>query len=594
MELFDKEKKEYTECKFDEIKIKILIDGDSLSKHSYPYLGYKRLINNAIGIAKRNKWFYQEARLRAFLGGFEAGKGHLDKAEKSYLLAIEISKKRLTNSDTAFFEGALTYLWNIQGFYQKVIKKNLEIIKSETLVSNPVFFMHCINRVASSYKALKDFENAIKYGKQSIDFALINKLENTALVNAYSNLAGAYNGMKQNEQAKKCYLKAKQLAKKLDAQVHIGFIYTNLSNIYAAMNDFPKSYEYSAKAIYIGQVYNNDKILSNAYLNIAQTKYGEDKYIDCIENLKFSLKYLKKTKEQFVLRNVYLYFQKAYTKLNDFKSALIFYRKFIDVETQLRDKDARIKLKGFEIKYEAAKKEKQILQLTAENQANVLKMNEVLQLHESENRNQANRIEQQLREELAHKLHNNVASTLVSTKMYLEELARSGRLSSDEKKYATKALTQLNATYKDMRQLAQEIKEIDHRDLKKELSQLIALYSSLPNLTFKSQVNIATPVEGDFVIDTLGIIKELMTNALKHSMANQFILKVDVNSKRLSLVFKFNGEKFDGKNANKQSSGYQSIRNYLLKYNGAIKHATNSLFSIIDIKISIREVKQLG
>ena len=96
-------------------------------------------------------------------------------------------------------------------------------------------------------------------------------------------------------------------------------------------------------------------------------------------------------------------------------------------------------------------------------------------------------------------------------------------------------------------------------------------------------MNIATPIEGDFVIDTLGIIKELMTNALRHSMANQFILKVDVNSKRFKLMFKFNGEKFDGTTQNLNSSGYLSIAKYLKKYKGEKKHSTNKLYSIFGI-----------
>jgi signal transduction histidine kinase len=384
------------------------------------------------------------------------------------------------------------------------------------------------------------------------------------------------------------------LAKKIDFKIEIARQASNLSSVSLLKNNYEKAIKFSKLSYDLSLEICQFEIAACSSLNLGSGYFLAKKYDKSLLFYNISLRLIKQVNQLFLFPPIYKALMDYFYHFKNYKKAFFYQKLYNEFSKKFEGVIQKERILGLELKYSLVEKNNEILQLTAENQANVLKINEVLQQHENEKRNQANRIELQLREELAHKLHNNVASTLVSTKMYLEELTQSGRLSSVEKKYATKALTQLNATYKDMRQLAQEIKEIDHRDLKKELSQLIALYSSLPNLTFKSQVNIATPVEGDFVIDTLGIIKELMTNALKHSMANQFILKVDVNSKRLSLVFKFNGEKFDGTNADKQSSGYQSIRNYLLKYNGAIKHATNSLFSIIEIKTSIKDVKTLS
>ncbi len=590
---FEKFEKRYNGFKSEKYKARIILQGDTFVKYSYPYIRFKRIIKNEIQNAKKRQLHYQEARLRSFLGGFEAHRGNLDKAEEYYCSSIDISKKYLSDSDVAFFESALTHVWLKNCFYLKVIKKSLEIIRSNSLSRNYIALMNCYSRLGIAYKDLKDYNNALKYQKFILAIATKNKIQNTLVVNAYSNIGGIYNNMKLHQESKLYYMKAMKLAEKLNSKVHLGYIYTNLANIYAVLDNYPKSYQYSEKAITVGIQFDNKIILSNAYLNIAQTNFGEEKYVDSIKNLKISLSHLKRNGHLYIERNIYLYFEKSYSKLNDFKSAIKCFRKFVEVEAKLRDNDAKVKLKGFELKYQAQEKEKKILSLTTENQANILKLNQLLQQHEEEKRNLANKTEQQLRHELAHKLHNNVASTLVSSKMYLEELAHSSRLTQREKNYAIKALSQLDTTYKDMRALAQEIKEIDQKDLKSELRQLIDLYSSLPNLSFQSQININTPIDGDFVVDTLGIIKELLTNALKHSFANQFVLKVRANSKHFNLMLKFNGEKFEGTNANAQSSGYQSIRNYLQKYDGEIKHATNSLFSIIEIKISISNVKPL-
>lgn len=555
----------------------------------YPYNEFKALIYNLFQKCLKSENLDLVARIYAAKMILELVNGNYNTTEKIAKEALLFIDKNEVEVNRKI--NILTILNTVhykKGNYFEVIKISKFLLNEYNfqIQSNVKTRIYQLSGLA--YRNLRQYDNALKSHFASIEIALKEKKHET-LKSEYSNVGIIYKLLKDYSKALFYYKKSLRIAKRGQLpSLSIPSSVSNITDIYFHLGNLKECKKY-AKIGLESISYDKDKYnLGGIYHGNGLACFLAKEYIKAKDYFLLALSYVDEAKDIERYKDCYEYLYLVCIKLKEYKEAIKYQKLFYKYDQKHKSIKQQELLSAYQFKYDYSEKEKQIFHLTAENQANVLKMNEVLQQHENEKRNQANRIELQLREELAHKLHNNVASTLVSTKMYLEELAQSGRLSSDENKYATKALTQLNATYKDMRQLAQEIKEIDHRDLKKELSQLIAMYSSLPNLTFKSQVNIVTPVEGDFVIDTLGIIKELMTNALKHSMANQFILKVDVNSKRFSLVFKFNGEKFDGTNANKQSSGYQSIRNYLLKYNGVIKHTTNSLFSIIEIRTSVR------
>lgn len=554
----------------------------------FPKNEFKKVITELINECEENELIYARCDLICVLVLIEVTNNNIEIAKQ--LINDSISKNKILKVENRIYiEGLLLFIYLATGEYYKAIKLGNSLIEKYSEQINYIDLIKIYTRTANSYERVRNHSRSLSMHLKALEIAKKNKLKKFE-VGVYGNIGILYKNKREFDLSESFHKKGFFLAKKIDFKIEIARQASNISSISLLQNDFKKAIKFSKLSYNLALEICQYEIAACSSLNLGSGYFSVKKYEQSLEFYNISLKLIKQVNQLFLFPPIYKALMDYFYYFKNFKKAFYYQKLYNEFTQKYEGVKQKERIVGLELKYSIVEKNNEILQLTAENQANVLKINEVLQQHENEKRNQANRIELQLREELAHKLHNNVASTLVSTKMYLEELAQSGRLSSDEKSFATKALTQLNATYKDMRQLAQEIKEIDHRDLKKELGQLIALYSSLPNLTFKSQVNIATPIEGDFVIDTLGIIKELMTNALKHSMANQFILKVDVNSKRLNLVFKFNGEKFDGTNTDKQSSGYQSIRNYLQKYDGAIKHTTNSLFSIIDIKTSLKEV----
>lgn len=561
----------------------------------YPYNEFKSLLNSVFLSCVKCKIIDLTARLYSSKMILELVNGNYIATEniaKEALLFIE--KNGIDVNRKINIISILNTVHYKKGNYYEVIKVSKFLLDEYNFQIQSHIKIRIYQLSGLAYRNLRQYDNALKSHFASIDIAIKENRYET-LRSEYSNVGIIYKRLKDYSNALLYFKKSLKIAKKGKLPISsIQLTVGNITDAYYHQSYLKECKKYAKLELdYIPSI-NNRYIISGIYHNNGLACFLAKEYKKAKDYFLLALNNVHEVKDIERFKDCYEYLFLICLKLKEHKEAIKYQKLFYKYDQKHKSIRQQELLTAYQFKYDYTLKEKQILQLAAENQANVLKINEVLQQHENEKRNQANRIEQQLRDELAHKLHNNVASTLVSSKMYLEELAHSSRLTQHEKNYATKALSQLNTTYNDMRALAQEIKEIDQKDLKTELRQLIDLYSSLPNLSFQSQININTPIDGDFVVDTLGIIKELLTNALKHSFANQFVLKVRANSKHFNLMLKFNGEKFDGTNANKQSSGYQSIRNYLQKYNGTIKHATNSLFSIIEIKININKVKPLG
>ncbi|SHI37339.1 tetratricopeptide repeat-containing sensor histidine kinase [Flavobacterium terrae] len=213
---------------------------------------------------------------------------------------------------------------------------------------------------AQYQKAIENIEKAIFYYKKS-------KAPNTRLAGCYGMLGNAYSCIPDMEKSIKNYLKADKLETEINDKISI------LNNIGKAYSDFKKydlSIQYYQKALLV-----NDKIKSPYHYMNTMLYIGE-LYLK-LSNPKKAISYLEKGKyyaekenhlENKILINRNL--SEAYSILGDYKSSLIYLKKYTELKDTLNKKSNTAAVKEIEAKFELERQDAKLTLLENQKKLN--------------------------------------------------------------------------------------------------------------------------------------------------------------------------------------------------------------------------------
>ncbi len=223
-------------------------------------------------------------------------------------------------------------------------------------------------KIGTMYMRMESFEQAKK--QFTIGMSLSDNYHNT---NAYKTLlnstASYYNRKRVFDSAEMYYLKGLETTKRLNKKDDLAGSYLNLGNLYCRKGQFDKGKANFDTALLIFNELGleaNKAIVYNSY----STMYGVlGKQDSSLHYAKKSLKIGRKTKNSRRIKTSLYRIAAAYDKMGDYKSSLKYAKKFIFYNDSVTSAETRAKVAELEAKYEAAKKERNIIQLKAEQKA---------------------------------------------------------------------------------------------------------------------------------------------------------------------------------------------------------------------------------
>lgn len=180
------------------------------------------------------------------------------------------------------------------------------------------------------------------------------------------------------------------------------------------------------------------------------------------------------------------------------------------------------------------------------------------------------------RNRIARNLHDSIGHTLSSSILQVESL----KIISKEKNVIEK----LNILQRTLTNGMDEIRNSIHNlynesfNLKDEIEKIC---TNVPNLDIDIVYKIDSSLNYDMKFDVLSIIKEGITNCIKHSNADKVKITLLEQPKFYSIVIKDNGNIFDN-NAlqSTEGIGLLSIKEIANKYNGFFNHSFEKGFKL--------------
>ena len=320
----------------------------------------------------------------------------IDSATVNFQRALEFAKDK--NSKSRAIRMSLITSINA-GNNEKAMTFAKQMFELANTYNDSLILANAYNQRGILKKEMGNLEEAIlDYVKASGIYQSMNK---SAIVSAYTNIAIAYNILGQDKIALKWFKKAYDNALTYDDQRLIIRATNNLANHYKTLNDYPKSKVYFEKLLaqenelnifYKSLLYQNlteiaihenDLILANKYLNIAQPLILNGSNIERKIQLYSVWSKLEKAKgsplkslikidsairlahsNQLLNRLFPLYLRKAeiHKQLQQYQPAATYYEKYAKLRDSLQNIQEIEVIQKSVARYELAQREKEMSQ----------------------------------------------------------------------------------------------------------------------------------------------------------------------------------------------------------------------------------------
>ena len=137
-------------------------------------------------------------------------------------------------------------------------------------------------------------------------------------------------------------------------------ILNNIGAIYSKRNENQKALKYYNNALSIFQKINNEKGIGITLSNIGFIYKKEGKNLDAINHYLNAINYLKRNNELSSLSDSYINLSDVYQSVKDYKMALLYSQKYIDINDTLNNTEQLNQVSNLEMQQEIRKKDQEI------------------------------------------------------------------------------------------------------------------------------------------------------------------------------------------------------------------------------------------
>ncbi|NLX61080.1 MAG: hypothetical protein GXZ06_00930 [Tissierellia bacterium] len=180
------------------------------------------------------------------------------------------------------------------------------------------------------------------------------------------------------------------------------------------------------------------------------------------------------------------------------------------------------------------------------------------------------------RNRIAKKLHDAIGHTLSSSILQVESV----KIISKEKQVVEKLDVLQDTLTKGMEEIRKSIHNLynESLDLKEQIEKLC---TNVPNIDVELIYRIEDNLSYDMKFDIISVVKEGITNCVKHSNADKLKISLLEQPKFYSIIIKDNGSKFDEEALQKPKGiGLLSMKEIADKYKGFLNYSFDDGFKV--------------
>jgi two-component system NarL family sensor kinase len=492
--------------------------------------------------------------------------GNIYRTQKQYGKALEHYQKSMGIAQELNDEGgiakALTGMGIVakaQGDFNKALDYYLQSSAIAEKLGNQKQNAMILGNIGNVYYDLPNLEKAIEYHQMSLDIKhRLNDKKGIARTN--NNMARVYHKMGDFETATAYNLKSKAIAEELGIKGILDLVYQDLTDNYAAQNQYDKAYEFHQLYVQMHDSILNENM--SKQLIEMETRYEFNKKEQEIALLNKKQELRDEELQRSKLINYFI--TAGGILLLVLIAFMIFYfRRKARSQQLLAEKDLEI----------AAQKQQELISLQK-----VESMKAIVNAQEIE------------RKRIAQEIHDGTSSDLAAVKLNLLNIEGNEKVDQQ----VNKAVTNLNTVLEELRNISHNLipPVFFNIDLCEALNSYIEQISSGHQLEIKfkrypeEQLN---QLDEETRLTIYRIIQELLNNATKHANATAIEVHLVRHTDHVNLIVEDNGTGFDEADV-KQGIGLKNITSRVQIMEGEL-HIDSSMGrgTIVSIDLPVDE-----
>ena len=311
-----------------------------------------------------------EAELNLLIGDIHYKSNKIDSAQTFYGKGLNLYQKI---NDKNGIASCLVKLGNIYWFstnYDKSLDYYLKALTIYDNLNQKSGIANVYYHIGSLYTLLGDNKKAISFLEKSLTYySDHNDIE--TLSELYFRLGLAYEDLKNYDLALNFYDMAKSIYDSLHIERKSAYIDRSKAKIYYAQGNTVQAIGLTKKALSTFERFDFTWGRIEAYNDLGKYYIHEEEFEKANNYLNQSLKLARKLNSWELLKVTYLEISHLYDALGNFKKSLAYYKLYQVVNDSVLNREKNTRFAELQAKYEANKKEKEILQKNVEITKNV-------------------------------------------------------------------------------------------------------------------------------------------------------------------------------------------------------------------------------
>ena len=514
---------------------------------------------------------------------------HLDKQARLSIASCKADKGNVLSRQGRFKEAIDAHIQSFEAWKLSNDPKRYESIATE------------YNNIATVYFNLKENQKAMEYDKLAIAYRLLDN-NNEMLAMSYFFVSDDYVLLSNFDSALVYVQKARPLIEQINKhQLNYGY-FNRTATIYRNKKNYGQAIVYAEKALTEANTTGNNFSISNANRSLALNYIKMNDYNTARKYLLKALtiqeenKYINekiKTLNELVLVEEKTNPAQAYTYLKQLDA----------IKDSIKTNESKAAVAEIENKYQAAQKEKEIVQLQKDKQQQAFSIKNKSTLNKIligsivvllliaflsyRNYRQKRQLQQQRiseletekklsateailkgqeeeRSRLAKDLHDGLGGLLSGVKFSLTNMKDNLIVTPDNMVVFERSLDMIDTSIKELRRVAHNM--MPEMLVKFGLDEAVKEYCNSVNatklLTVKYQsFGMTERLDSSSEIIIYRIIQELLNNVLKHAAASEVLVQIIREGNRLNVLVEDNGKGFDSALLeNNKGAGWANIK----------------------------------
>jgi len=524
------------------------------------------------------------------------------KQAKSDLLEAKIifAKANLHNVKAEYTQALALYLKARPVFEKEGLKERVRVV---------------VGNIGSMYANMQNFEEAEKYFLQSKKISEeIN--DQAGLAQAYDGLNHVFINRKQYDKALDYALKAAEISRKIGNKREESIAIQGIAWVYYEhFKDFDKAEKYAKRGLQLAREldYPADiaamlNTMSNIYFHQGRYRESEETALQAIET---------DTTDINIFSNLAANVVRSGIHTGNSEKSLYYFDKYRQIFNIQANKEYQQSLMDMQVKYETAKKEKEILKLESDKhkrntliytliglfialatlsyiliqnhrknkiiaEQQLLVKEQQLQKLESERQLLATQSvlkgEESERSRLARDLHDGLGGLLSGVKINLSSMKGNSIITQESADAFDHAIRLLDSSISELRRVAHNMmpETLNNYGIKTALGDFIQQLNTgkgpkMQFLAFGDDTRYSSQLE----LTVFRIAQELVNNALKHAEAKIINLQLISEPNRICIQVIDDGKGFDIHLISGKGKGIENLRDRVISYNGRFEIDSN-------------------